>query len=263
MSRRSGEFPLIGRPGHPVEAIQACGRSLLDPIAKAALAFFFVRELAKAHCLREAKDDPPVFTIEDSPELQRRLATPPSPEATVRPRSDGSRRVRAELGGVEPRRGTADFVLYAPLWRHGVEFVEIVAEQKIAETVDREDRRFQIVRQNAEQPRQLLGGYRFVGSLFLNGSDGAPPTSSSTATSAPACRRPPCHTPFAIRRSPLAATDHSNLATSDDLRLPVLADRESCFGPDSDSDRYIWYRHQPSQIGVVFRIEAGFDHHAW
>src|SRR5207253_5071774 len=57
-----------------------------------------------------------------------------------------------------------------------VELVLVIAEEKIAETVDREDRRLQIVRQNGEEAQQLLrGGLRLLGLFLFQDLDGAPP----------------------------------------------------------------------------------------
>jgi hypothetical protein len=130
-----------------------------------------------------------------------------------------------------------------------VELRLVVRQQQFAEPVDGEDRGLQVVRQNAEEPRQLLCGDRLLGSLFMvgNGFDGTPPAVPSRAMS----------TPWNSARF----SKDGDVPLSDDFRRSTLMKHEAAPGRNADSHLHIRQGHQPPQSCVAGRVEPGLNDH--
>jgi enoyl-CoA hydratase/carnithine racemase len=147
------ERAALAEPNDAAYALEAaaCGRSIVRPIAKAAVSFFFIRQLAKARSCGSKPDAAPQrVAIEGMPELERLLSArrvrdieivPPDPSSNdvlhlVPPggRIDGRRSIvvalRPILGPVELGSGV---MAYAPLLAQGIEIVEIAAPRVCAE----------------------------------------------------------------------------------------------------------------------------------
>jgi enoyl-CoA hydratase/carnithine racemase len=119
--------------------VAACGASLMRPIAKNALSFFFVREIAKARCSRGAGEMPRSVVIEDLPDLAaditgRRVRNLEIVEPSGAPdvlhfvpyRAPVAGAIRVALESLSaPVDSTAEIVAYAPLFRRGIDFFEI------------------------------------------------------------------------------------------------------------------------------------------
>lgn len=125
--------------------VQACGDSLMRPMAKSALAFFFVREFAKAKCRRGASDDREVrviarrlpalrSTIEDKRPRGVVLLDPESNDPgafRLAPYSDDDAQPSDGEVGValkpsfDPVSWSRTLIAYAPLYFNGVQFFEI------------------------------------------------------------------------------------------------------------------------------------------
>lgn len=134
--------------------VEACGRSVVNPLAKAALSIFFVRRLAQHHTLREHELPPLTHLVIDTEDARlaafaedlrtRRVRglevevapmTPPPGAPAIHvvrhapeqgPLPEGSVALAADL--VEGAlRGTSDLVMYAPLLEAGLPVVELRA----------------------------------------------------------------------------------------------------------------------------------------
>jgi len=66
-------------------------------------------------------------------------------------------------------------------WRFFVQALEVIGDQQLAETVDGEDRRLQIVRKHAEKTQELLvrDGLLDCAILVFQRYDSAPPACSA------------------------------------------------------------------------------------
>lgn len=127
--------------------LETCARSVVRPMAKAAVAFFFIREVAKARCRRGAPDKRLVhLMVRGLPELRRDIElSRPRDVALLDAEptdADGLRLIPyAEAGAGSGDVGTAlapvhaplrwggDLMIYAPLYFHGVRFFEIAERQ--------------------------------------------------------------------------------------------------------------------------------------
>lgn len=132
---------------HYADEMRACGRSLMAPIARNALGFFFVRQLAEATHRRAA---PAAGTTALSVELEglddlardlraRRIrhltvhdVRAASPDLRLVAYSHATGRSRDEVAFAiapqpDPVRWRTDVIGYAPLFSHGVSFLEIAA----------------------------------------------------------------------------------------------------------------------------------------
>ncbi|NMO19073.1 enoyl-CoA hydratase/isomerase family protein [Pyxidicoccus fallax] len=150
------------RRGRPAEArdyameVEACGRSVVNPIAKAALSIFFVRRLALHHSLREHELSPLTHVVIDAEDARlaslaedlrtrrvRGLAVdvapqqPPPGVPVVHvtryapeggPLPEGTVSLAPELVA-GPLRQVSDVVLYAPLLEAGLPVVEVRAAE--------------------------------------------------------------------------------------------------------------------------------------
>ena len=136
--------------------VQACGDSLLRPMAKSALAFFFVREFAKAKCRRGASDGGELRVIARGLPTLRSTIDEKRPRGVVlldsesndpgafrlAPYSDDDAQASEGEVGVAlkpsfaPVSWSRALIAYAPLYSYGVHFFEIAERDSDGHSVE-------------------------------------------------------------------------------------------------------------------------------